>query len=181
MRIYSPVNYSLGSDTSPEVARQTLSEMKASLSRWLSFRYRTDEKVGSNKYRAERFQDETVLAKKLYEYLLAAGFPSDELPVPDLVNDPYAAVRLAEIVVSSETPSPIPQGIFPLLIAAGGLVLVIGYWIKKRADVEAEKERLRCIQSGACTDYGFWLKLGSIGVLSYLAWNHFGLKKLGRA
>jgi hypothetical protein len=42
--------------------------------------------------------------------------------------------------------------------------------IRTMAEVAEEKERLACVQAGACTDYGFWLKAGGVAALVWVAW-----------
>jgi hypothetical protein len=52
----------------------------------------------------------------------------------------------------------------------GGLLLAITVTVSSIANVAKHKEEIACRQAGACTDYGFWLKAGGIGMLVYLAW-----------
>jgi hypothetical protein len=49
--------------------------------------------------------------------------------------------------------------------------------IKTAADVAKDKEEKACIQAGACTDYGFWLKAGGVTALLWLAWRELGLRE----
>jgi hypothetical protein len=120
------------------------------------------------------------MATQLYE-LLSATIGPEGLPSPELSKDPDATVRLAQIALNgtplSEAASPQAQGILPLLIVAGGVVLVASSAISSMADLAAEKERIKCIQSGACTDYGFWLKVGAVGFVGWFAWEKLGFKK----
>lgn len=131
----------------------------------------------------ERFYDEQDLARQLHQLLVECGANID-LPSPNVAADPNAAVRLAEIVLKGACPgetvdAPQAQGIvwFVLAIPLAAVVLVISQVIKSKADVAKERERIRCIQSGHCTDYGFWLKVASVGIVGWLAWDKFGIRE----
>jgi len=186
--IYSTVNYGLGTTApaplaaAPGDAMAKLEKMKDSLRKWLSYRTASDSRVDTDaevkRLARSRMRDEQALTTNLYTLLTQAGFPETSLPVPDVKIDPNAAVELAELVISGETPAPAAQGFVPFLIAGG---VVAGLWaissaIKSQADLAAEKERLRCIQSGACTDYGFWLKVGGISAAAWVVWSVFKKK-----
>lgn len=181
-----------------QAATAKIRAMRRSLEGWLKYRRIMDGvaagnpakpllpapgvKVVPQNLQAERYHDEQRLADKLYE-LLSELFPSSQLPSPNVKADPDAAVRLAEIAISGQLPgelnAPAPQGfiwLWPVLIV-GGVVLVLSSIVKNFADVAKERERTRCIQSGACTDSGFWLKVGSIAVVGWLAWDKFGLRE----
>ena len=58
-----------------------------------------------------------------------------------------------------------------------GAVLIISQLIKSKADVQLAHEERLCKESGACTDTGFWLKVASIGVIGWLAWDKLGLRE----
>jgi len=132
---------------------------------------------------AERYADDQDLATKLYSLLTECGMDPASLPNPDVAQDPNAALKLATIAVRGKTPDEVPsaqaQGIvwFVLLIPVAGAVFVLSQYISSKAEVEKEKERLRCVQAGACTDSGFWLKIASVAVLGWLAWDKFGLRE----
>jgi hypothetical protein len=61
------------------------------------------------------------------------------------------------------------------VLIVGGLLLAVTTAVKTAADVAKEREHYACIQAGACTDYGFWLKWAGIGTLAYFAWNDMGV------
>lgn len=176
--------------------------MKASLSRWLKYRRIMDEvATGARTRRAilaapgarptppavlqatlrqERHFEENQLALHLHA-LLSEIMDASQLPSPDVEKDPDAAVKLALIAISGQLPgeagTATPTGIiwmWPLLIV-GGAVLIISAVVKNMADVAKEKERLRCIREGACTDSGFWIKIGAVAFLGWLAWDKLGL------
>jgi hypothetical protein len=138
--------------------------------------------VGST-LRAERYANEADLARQLYQLLVECGLDASSLPRPDVARDPDAAVKLAKIAISGKSPAevsaPQAQGLawFVLAIPVAGAALVISQYIKSKADVAMEQERLRCIESGACTDSGFWLKVASIAVIGWLAWDKMGLRE----
>ena len=176
-------------------AKRELARMKSALTGWLKFRAINDE-VASGKRKAriprslaaatiQRDRDwagEQKLADDLY-LLLSQVYSVADLPTPSVKADPNAAVKLANIVisgtVSSEAPGPQAQGIWPILILTVGGVLLFTTtsWISNRAEVEKEKERMLCVRSGACTDYGFWLKVASVAVVGWFVWDKVGLRE----
>lgn len=189
---------------SREQAKAALRSMQGSLKGWLKYRRIMDGAAKGGRtppvlfrrptakpvpvsvlqktLRGERLQDEQFLADNLYVLLQECGMDPAVLPNSNVFQDPEAAVKLTEIAIgakcSTETSAPQAQGVFwLLLIPVAGVVLVISAIIKNRADVAKEKERIRCIQSGHCTDYGFWLKVGSIAAVGWLAWDKFGVRE----
>jgi hypothetical protein len=132
----------------------------------------------------ERFAGEQDLAETLYGLLCEMGLEPRSLPRPDVSRDPDAAAKLAQIAIAGKTPSeaasPSAQGLvwFVLAIPVAGIVLIISQMIKSKAEVQKEQERLRCIESGACTDSGFWLKVGGIAITAWLVWDKFGLREV---
>jgi hypothetical protein len=137
--------------------------------------------VAAMNLRERRFAHEQDLANTLFALLTESGFDPSSLPQANVGVEPNAAVNLAEIVIAGRTPtevsSPSSQGfIWLVAIPVAGAVLIISQLISSKADVAKEKERLACVVSGACTDSGFWLKVASIGVIAWLAWDKLGLK-----
>lgn len=188
--------------TKPQVAKAAaeLAAMRSSLGKWLKFRTLNDKVLAGQKtdtkYPLEYAQRvitgardyaiEQDLATKL-SVLLAEVMPDVQLPSADLRQNPGAAVQLANIALVGASPAAASASnsgvgmlsathpwLWPVLIV-GGLLLAITTAIKTSADLAAEKERLACIQAGACTDYGFFLKVGGVAMLGYVAWNQFGL------
>lgn len=176
-------------------AKRELARMKRSLKSWLRYRRKNDRvargeiKARVPAYLAARtlqrdrdYAGEQKLADDLYVLLSQLHNPA-ELPVPDVAADPNAAVKLATIAITgtlgAEASGPQAQGIVPLVImvAGGVLLLTATSFISNRAEVQKEKERLKCIRDGACTDYGFWLKAASVAVLGYFVWEKTGLGK----
>lgn len=188
---------------SKKQAEAALKQMQSSLRGWLKFRKRMDDYVAGKvkppalfrrakplppavvgaTLRAERFSSEQDLAETLHALLVECGVPAASLPAPDVRIDPNAAVKLATIAIEGKTPTEVANktatGIvwFVLLIPIAGVVMVISQFIKSRADVQKEKERIRCVESGACTDAGFWLKVGAVAITAWLAWDKFGLRE----
>ena len=125
----------------------------------------------------------SALARTLHALLSEVGLDGSCLPEPDVASDPDVAVRLAEIAIAGACPSelatPAAQGLvwFVLAIPIAGVVLLGSQFIKSRADVAKEKERLRCIRAGACTDSGFWIKTASVLVIGWVAWDQLGLRE----
>lgn len=183
-------------------AEAALKQMKRSLRAWLKYRQKLDDyaagrveapvlfrrakplppQVVRATLRSERFEGEQDLANTLRGLLIETGCPIS-LPSSDVRRDPDAAVKLARIAIAGKCPGEAPaQGMgivwFALAIPVAGIVLVISQFIKSRADVEKERERLRCIQAGACTDAGFWLKVGAVATVSWLAWAKLGLREV---
>ena len=167
--------------------------MRGSLREWLKFRKRNDE-VAAGQRRAKipahlaaqrlpavrDWQLEERLAGDLYT-LLSEIMDPRELPNPKAQG---AAVWLAEIVVAGKLPeeqqTPTEAGLiwlWPIAIIAGIGGIVIMTKIQSDADVAREKERMECIKSGACTDYGFWLKLGGVAVVGWFVWEKLGVKQ----
>jgi len=173
-------------------AKRELARMRVQLRQWLAFRKRIDEiiagvrpsKISPEAMRARMLQEragEQQLADTLHQ-LLTEARGGIALPRPDLSKDPNAVVRLARAALGEQSLSvaqPTPQGILPLVIltVGGAVVLVAAHFIRTQAEVQMEKERLACIQAGACTDYGFWLKSAGIVGLAWFAWEKLGLKK----
>ena len=171
-----------------QTAKVELDRMRGSLKGWLKYRTLNDAVVAGTaptkkprKYAAEviiasrNVATEQRLAKQLF-VLLSDLMPDAQLPDPDLSKNPNAAVQLAQIAISGGAPmhSPQAQGAiawwWPAIIV-GGILLTVVTVVKTSADAAKEKERLACVQAGACTDYGFWLKAGGIAALVYVAWN----------
>jgi hypothetical protein len=183
----------------PTTAQGQIQGMRRSLEAWLRYRLAMDQVASGNpvkallpspgmkvvpddaaSLRAERYPDEQRLATKLHN-LLGELFDSSSLPSPDVKADPEAAVKLANIAISGRLPTEAPaaqsQGfvwMWPLLVV-GGVVLVLSSIVKSLADVAKEKERIRCIQAGACTDSGFWLKAGAVLFVGWFAWEKLGI------
>lgn len=206
MAIYTEPSYALGATDTPDEKKQAeaaLKQMQRSLKGWLGYRRKMDAYVAGKvqppvlfrrakplppstvavTLRNDRYAGERDLADTLYSLLVETGCPTSILPSPDVAKDPDAAVKLAQIAIAGKCPqdvaSPQSTGIvwFVLAIPIAGVVLVISQFIKSKADVEKERERLRCIQAGACTDAGFWLKIGAVAVTAWLAWDKFGLRE----
>lgn len=163
--------------------------MKRSLRRWLKYRQMNDANAAARGVRpVHDMRTEQDLAHKL-SALLGTMFPSATLPNADLRSNPSGAVQLAQIALSGHVPAapagaPALSGVmsshpwlWPVLIV-GGLLIAVTTAIKTAGDVAAQKEQDACIQSGACTDYGFWLKVGGIAMLAYVAWNQFGVRDM---
>lgn len=183
---------------SPAQAKAKLEGMKRSLKGWLEYRQKVDAvasgkvpgkvapQVLAAKLRADRFAEEDALAGQLYQ-LLAQVIDPKRLPSPDVEQDPNAAAKLAVIAivggVEGDQPAPVAQGgigtIWPLALIAG-VALVIMHGISSAADVAKEKEKTRCIQSGACTDSGFWVKAAALVGIAYVGYNSF-VKPAGKA
>lgn len=179
-----------------------LAKMKSSLTGWLKYRslnnqvangvapkaaFRrpglkpVDPRAFGQKLSAKRFDDETALAQQLHA-LLSEVFDAATLPAPDVAANPDAAVELAKIAIAGklpgEAPTPSAQGfvwLWPLVIVVGAIAFIITTKIRNDADVAKEKERLACIEAGACTDSGFFLKLGAIVVGGWIVWDKFGV------
>lgn len=206
MAIYTAPSYAMGSTDTPsdkQRAEAALRQMQRSLRGWLTYRRRMDNYVAGRvtppmlfrrakplppsavaaTLRRDRYRGEQDLADTLHALLVETGCPAAALPASNVASDPDAAVKLAEIALAGKCPSEATvmqaTGIvwFALAIPIAGVVLVISQMIKSKADVEKERERLRCIEAGACTDSGFWLKVGAIAVTGWLAWDKFGLRE----
>jgi hypothetical protein len=176
----------LVSKTDVQRAKVELDRMKGSLRSWLKFRALNDAVAAGTapttkprKYAAEvvtqsrDWDAEQKLAKQLY-VLLSETLPGVQLPDPNIVTNPQAAPQLAKIAIDGPpSSSPQAQGAWytswPVLIV-GGLLLAITTTIRTVAEVAKDKEEKACIQAGACTDSGFWLKVGGISMLVYIAW-----------
>ncbi len=191
--------------TTQQTAHRALKSMQGSLKKWLGFRTRMDSYVAGQvkaptllrnpgaqplppsvvgaTLREERYANESDLAQLLHRLLTECGLDASSLPRPDVAQDPDVAVKLAKLAISGKSPaevqSPQAQGLawFVLAIPVAGAALVVSQYIKSKADVAMEQERLRCIESGACTDSGFWLKVASIAVIGWLAWDKMGLRE----
>ncbi|HEY4266747.1 MAG TPA: hypothetical protein VGM94_01015 [Galbitalea sp.] len=144
---------------------------------------------------ARNLANEQDLADKL-NALLTELMPGVVLPNPNLSVNPNGAVQLAQTALSGKVPMTAMQTdmsvqptadqsalsgvgathpwLWPVLIV-GGLLIGITTAIKTAADVAKDQEQTACIEAGACTDYGFWLKAGGIVVISWFAWKEMGI------
>lgn len=179
-----------------------LEKMKSSLRGWLKYRDINDAVLaGAGKTKvppgiakkmitvARDPAVEQELADRLHA-LLTEVLPGAQLPSPSLADNPTAAVSLARIALTGHAPGQVkkPEAVggiissassshpwlWPVLIV-GGLLLAVTTAVKTAADVAKERERYACIQAGACTDYGFWLKAGGVTVLAWFAWTQLGV------
>lgn len=177
-------------------ARNELAGMKRSLRAWLSYRARNDlvmagvapkGREGKLKpdakltvARARDVELEQRIATQLHT-LLVEVMPEARLPNPDVRANPNAAVELAQIATGERVVAPGLGGLGGIpwvpLAVIGGVLLTITTAIKSQAELAAERERLACIQAGACTDYGFWLKAAAILGIGWFAWTQMGLRE----
>ena len=169
---------SIDAMSDPGVAKARIAKMKNSLKRWMKIR---SKRPSSPEVRVERFAHEQDLANTLWQLLVECGMNPTSLPAADVNKDPDAAVKLAKIAITGKPSDEVSvaqdQGfVWFLVIPVAGAVLVLTHLISTKADVAMQKEEISCIQSGNCTDYGFWLKMGSVAVIGWIAWDKLGLK-----
>jgi hypothetical protein len=186
-------------------ARSELARMKRSLTKWLKYRAINDAVAAGQPLKAPllrtpgartptavahtlvmtraRLADEQPLALELHT-LLSEIFDPAQLPAPDLAKNPNAAVELAQIAIAGKLPGestaqqPVGMSwLWPLGIVVGAVAFVITTAIRSKADVAKERERLECVKAGACTDTGFWLKIGAIAVVGWIVWDRMGLRE----
>lgn len=178
-------------------AAAELAGMRRSLVKWLKYRSLNDQvlagtitKIRKPMSYAQRvvasgrdFAAEQDLAMKL-SALLAELMPDVQLPNADLRSNPGGAVQLAQIAITGKAPTQAsgPQSssgiptpwLWPALIV-GAVLLTVTTAIKTAADVAKDREEKACIEAGACTDYGFWLKAGGVVALGWFAWRELGV------
>lgn len=181
-------------------ARAELDKMRGSLAAWLKYRTLNDRVVAGvapvkkplayaqRVVMASRDQSiEQDLATKL-RALLSVVMKGQSLPNADLRSNPQGAVQLAQIALTggAALTSPTATGglfsaghpwLWPALIVAG-VLLTVTTAIKTAADVAKDREEKACIEAGACTDYGFWLKAGGVIAIAWFAWRELGLRDL---
>lgn len=179
-----------------QVAARELAKMRGSLMAWLRFRLLNDRVAqGTALVRkpvayaarvATAGRDMNVeqdLATKLHA-LLEVLMKGQSLPDPDLSSNPDGAVQLAQLALTggSAVSSPVATGglgsgflSWPVLIVAA-VLLTVTTAIKTAADVAKDREEKTCIEAGACTDYGFWLKAGGVVALAWFAWRELGVR-----
>jgi hypothetical protein len=186
------------STTDVRHASLELAGMKRSLTHWLKFRTLNDGVLaGSVKARKPLAYGQRVImgsrdisleqdiATQLTS-LLSTVMPDAQLPDPNVSVNPNAAVDLARVAIagqSSSAASPTAQGAFPGMshpwlwpvLIVGGLLLAVTTAIKSAADVAKDQEEKACIEAGACTDYGFWLKAGGAIVVMWFVWQQLGV------
>jgi len=199
MKIYSPANYAMG-DTTPAAAVVTPNEkaqaeaaikgMKSSLTGWLKYRGILQAQIAGTTpsklpkatvaaLLAARAPSDMQLGAELYA-LLSEMFDPNSLPAP---TSPDAAVQLAQIALTGKLPTdtgPAAQGAlwtWPVVVVIGAVLLTVIIKIQSDASVAEEQMHDACIQSGGCTDYGFWIKAAAIVVIGWLAWDKFGLRE----
>jgi hypothetical protein len=180
-------------------AAAELARMRSALAGWLRYRTLNDRVLaGTTTVRkplgyAQRvvagsrdLAIEQDLADKLHA-LLEVVMAGQDLPNADLRSNPAGAMQLAQVALmggtgGTQVASPVATGglftathpwLWPVLIV-GGLLLTVTTAIKTAADVAKDREEKACIEAGACTDYGFWLKAGGVAFLAWLAWHHMG-------
>lgn len=184
------------SSSEVQKAQAQLHHMRRSLQHWLKYRQILDEVAAGARQTskpqalamqiAKTSRDwavEQKLADQLH-VLLSEVMPDSALPAPDVTANPNAAVTLAQIAISGKPPvaaaAPVstsgvsPPWLWPVLIV-GGLLLAVTTAISSMADVAKSKEEYACIQAGACTDYGFWLKVGGAAIVGWFLWTQVGV------
>jgi hypothetical protein len=184
-----------------DVARSQaeLNRMKRSLAKWLKYRAMVDQvaqgvlptskpvayaaQIATN---AQSKRNEQQLANQIH-ILLEQVNPDATLPNPDISANPDAAVQLAKMVLGIADPStvstttPTATGLWGMapwmlpVIIASALLIGITTAIKSAADVAQQQEQDACIEAGACTDYGMWLKWAAIVGLAWFAWEKMGV------
>lgn len=190
--------------TDVQKAATELAKMRRSLAAWLKFRTINDSVLAGTITQIRKplpyaqrvvagsrnMANEQDLADKL-NTLLTQLMPGQTLPNANVSVNPNAAVQLAQIAlqgaqgqvmqsaaatsgVASFLSTPSHPWLWPVLIV-GGLLLVVTTAIKTSADVAKDQEEKACIEAGACTDYGFWLKAGGIVALTWFAWTQLGV------
>lgn len=177
-------------------AQIKLQHVRKQLTQWLAHRQMNDEVLAGTRVtkvpreqaiaiiqRARDPRIEQKLANHMFN-LLTEVMPDVALPSPDITANPTAAVQLAQIVITGQPPAtaaaPAATGathpwLWPVVIV-GGLLLAVTTAIGAWADVAKTREEYACIQSGACTDYGFWLKVGGVAALAWFVWTQTGVK-----
>jgi hypothetical protein len=182
-------------------AKAELALMRGTLTRWLAFRATNDQvaagmtvktplfkrpgatapapSVMAQQLATQRCNTEQLLATQLYN-LLSEVFEASSLPNPNLLANPTAAVQLAQIAIAGALPTeatPTAQGswVWPVVIIVGAIAIVIMTEINSTASQAEQSEQIACIEAGACTDSGFWLKIAAIGVVGWIVWEKMGL------
>jgi len=101
--------------------------------------------------------------------------------VEDSYNLPDDPEELAKVYLSNSSDSPQAQGIFPLLIIGGG-VLVLTSFARSWADkAKFDRQMEACeVQAAACPfNWNKWLMVGAVGVGLWFLWTKTNvLKKL---
>lgn len=183
-------------------AHAQLQHMRGKLVAWLKYRKMNDEVVaGTRSTRLPRaaaaqiasqrdWATEQQLANYLYALLSELAPDGVQLPHPDVSADPNAAVKLATIAITGTWPggataSPDAMGsshpwLWPVLIV-GAVLLTVTTAISSYADVAKTREQYACIQAGACTDYGFYLKWGAIVGAAWFVYTQTGVGERIRA
>lgn len=177
-------------------AKHELDKMRSSLRKWLKYRTLVDQvaagSVSTSKptqyaayiaTTAQTQRSEQKLATQL-SILLAQVYPDMTLPNADISGNALAAVQLAQIALGdpsapivTATPTPsagLAPWVLPVIIASA-LLIGITTAIKSAADVQMQAEHDACIESGACTDYGWWMKWAAVLGLAWFAWEKMGV------
>jgi len=204
--IYSAPAYQMGDSDKKDAmavtpgekakAEAEIKRMQNSLKAWLKYR-KINNEVAEGKRSAKippgiykkilssrrDWALEQRMALELHA-LLSEVFDAAQLPDPDMSKNPEAAVELAKIAIAGKLPSEAQsaeaQGIiwlWPAVVVVGLVLMTIMSKIRNDADVAKEKEHIECIKSGACTDYGFWLKIGGIALVGWIVWDKMGLRE----
>ncbi len=186
--IYGSPSYQLGaaqiggqlgdvSKIEKATADREIKKMRSALEKWL--RYRTLLELSP----ATLSPVEVRLGQRLY-VLLSEMFDAQTLPA---ASDTVALARVAVSgKLANETAAPHPTGLgliwmWPAVAVVGLVLLTVVTKIRSDADDAADARKTECIMAGKCTDYGFWLKVGGVAAVAWLAWEKLGLKKLVKA
>lgn len=154
-------------------AQRELDRMKSALKRWMKYRTINDI-TQPGKLDAQRQLGDQRLAVQL-STLLKQVMPQAQLPLASYGNVvALAQIATGELVPPSASPISLNGWMWPAIIV-GAVALTVTSAIKTNADAAADQEHFACIQSGACTDYGFWLKAASVVGLSWFAWTKLGV------
>ncbi len=169
-------------------AQRELARMKSALAGWLKYRQMNDAvRAGIRPAKRPLPPRSPVLEQRLATQLAALlhqVMPDAVLPATDLTQTPDAAVQLAQIALGQIVPpnttpaavGALSNGVLMAAIIVGGLLLTVTTAIKSNAEAAEAQEHYACIQAGACTDYGFWVKAAALVGAGWLAWTKLGGK-----
>jgi hypothetical protein len=200
MAIYSAPDYSLGNSSVVTASEKSKAEaairgMRKSLKQWITFRSLLNDQAAGlrpsklpisvvrNMIATRDVALEQRMASRLH-VLLSEMFDPSSLPNPNMQQNPQAAVELAQIAIagklSDDVVGPTDIGmvwLWPAVAVVGAVLVTVMFKIKSDADVLKDQAHNQCVMSGGCTDYGFWLKLGGVAAVAWLAWEKVGLRE----
>lgn len=193
-RIYSTSTYQLGaaqiggqlgadagaiSPSEKAQADREIRRMRSALEKWLKYRLLLGTPA------SDITPVELRLGKRLH-VLLREMFDASQLP-PESNVIQLAKIAIAGKLSPNELTTSTGMGalgfvwLWPAVAVVGLVLMTVVTKIKTDAEDAADARQKECIMAGKCTDTGFWIKVGGVALVAWLAWEKLGLKRMVRS